>query len=333
MKLFTRFFLFILLFVFSSKIFSYEHEFVVTDIVSDQSVQIQRLDKQVSLLPGDILAIYSHETKNILGYARVISITDNSDLFIATIETHNKNGIIRPENYLKKLDLTKIDNDIPARYDLTYKDEHKAAAKYRPLVYAGLIQGMTASNLSRKEFLLGPSIFSYGITSTFQANINLASTIFGVANLGIKNKLLDNDDFELSIENGFQYYPSTSSKKSSYQFTGYFDTTSNSNFKSYAKFKLFTRKPEDQSLNNNEEYQRDINLELQLSYGYLFSNWNQLIFGPKVDVNKKRIGGNVGYYVIEKDFNTMFGVSSNDFSEFRLGKQGYLLNLDFWWRF
>lgn len=315
------------------KSFAYEHEFVVTDIVSDKSIQIQRLDKQISLSPGDILAIYSHQSKEVLGYARVTSVTDNSDLFIVMVETHNKNGIIRPENYLKKLDLTKLDNDIPARYDLSYRDENKVAAKYRSLVYAGLVQGMTASNLYRKEFLLGPSILSYGLTSGTQLDVNLASTIFGVANLAVKSRLVDNDDFELSVENGIQYYTATSSKKSSYQFTGYLDMASNSNFKSYAKFKLFTKKPEDQSLSNNEEYQRDLNLELSLSYGYILSNWNQLIFGPKVDVNKKRIGGNIGYYIIDKNFNTMFGVSSNDFSEFRLGKQGYLLNLDFWWRF
>jgi hypothetical protein len=310
---------------------AYEHEFVVTDIVGDETVQIERLDRQVEVHPGDVLAVYSHKSKQILGYAKILSITDNSNLFLATIETHNKNGIIRPENYLKKLDLSKLDIDFPARYDLSYKDESKVAAKYRPLVYAGLVQGMTASNLSKKEILLGPSILSYGITSKVQADVNLASTIFGVPNLAIKNKILDNDDIELSVENGFQYYSDT--KKSSYMLTGFLDMASNSNFKSYAKFKLFTKKPEDQSLNNNEEYQRDLNLELQFSYGYIMSNWNQLIFGPKVDVNKKRVGGNVGYYIIEKNFNTMFGVSSADFSELRLGKQGYLINLDFWWRF
>jgi hypothetical protein len=311
--------------------FAYDHEFVITDLVSDNSIQIQRLNKLINLLPGDILAIYSHETKEVLGYARVSSVTDNSDLFMATVETHNKNGIVRIENYLKKLDLTKPDNDIPARYDLAYKDESKAAAKYRPLVYAGLVQGMTASNLFKNEFIIGPSILSYGVTSSTQLNVNLASSIFNVLNLSAKNKLVDNEALELSIENGFQYYPLT--KKGSYQFTGYLDMVSNSNFKSYAKFKLFTKKPEDQSLSNSEEYQRDLNLEVQFSYGYIFSNWNQLIFGPKLDVNKKRVGGNVAYYLIEKNFNTMFGISSNDFSEFRLGKQGYLINLDFWWRF
>ncbi|RPJ69813.1 MAG: hypothetical protein EHM20_16045 [Alphaproteobacteria bacterium] len=335
MKLFLTNFIRLLVFfyglIFSHALLAYEHQFSVTDIVGDQSIQIQRLDKQIPIALGDILVIYSHQTKQVLGYSRVISLTDNPNLFIANVETHNKNGIIRPENYLKKLDLTQIENDIPARYDLTYRDEHSVSAKYRPLVYAGLVQGMTASNLAKKEIILGPSIFAYGVTSRTQLNVNLASSIFGVANVGIKNKLIDTQDFELSIENGFQYYPSTS--KGSYQFTGYLDMTSNSNFKSFAKFKVFTQKPEDQSLNNSEEYQRDLNLELQLAYGYIFSNWNQLIFGPKVDVDKKKVGGVVGYYVIEKNFNTMFGLSSSDFSEFRLGKQAYLVNLDFWWRF
>lgn len=331
MKNFLASFLFIYVLLFSSVVVAYEHEFVVTDIVSDQTIQIERHDKQIAVGLGDILVIHSHQTKDVLGYARVSSITDNPNLFMAFIETHNKSGMIRPDNYLKKLDLTNIENDIPARYDLTYRDESNVAAKYRPLVYAGIIQGMTASNLGRKEILLGPSIFAYGLTRRTQVNVNLASSIFGVANLGIKNILVDNQDFELAVENGFQYYPDT--KKGSYQFTGFLDMASNSNFKSYARFKIFTKKPEDQSLNNSEEYQRELNLELQFSYGYIFSNWNQLIVGPKVDVNKKNVGGVIGYYIIEKNFNTMFGVSSNDFSEFRLGKQAYLINLDFWWRF
>lgn len=323
--------LFIFLALFAFTAFSYEREFVVTDIVSDQTLQIQRLDKQVNITQGDILAIYSHDSKEILGYARVSSITDNSDLFIAVIETHNKNGLIRPENYLRKLDLTKVNTDIPARYDLIYKEENSVAAKYRSLVYAGLAQGMTASNLNKKEWLIGPSILAYGINSKNQIDLNLASFIFGVTNLSLKNKIVDTDDYEVSIENGFQYYHET--RKGSYQFTGYLDMTANSNFKSYAKLKLFTKKPEDQSVSNNEEYVRDLNLELQLAYGYILSNWNQVIFGPKVDVNKRRVGGVLGYYIVGKNINTMFGVSSVDFTEIRLGKQAYLLNLDFWWRF
>jgi len=327
MKLWIAFFL---LFSWTSS-FAYDHEFIVSGIVGDGGIQIQRLDKQIVLAPGDILAIYSHDSNQVIGYARISGLTDNSDLFIATVETHNKSAIIRPENYLRRIDLTKLRNDFPARYDLHVRNDKKVAAKYKPLVYAGTVQGMTATNLNKREFLAGPSIFSYGVTNWFQVDVNLASTIFGVTNFAVKNKLFENEDIQLAVENGFQYYKDP--RKGSYQFSGYFDTNSNSNFKTYAKFKFFTQKPEDQSLINSEEYQKDLNLELSFSYGYMFANWNQLIFGPKVDVNKKKVGGNIGYYVIDKNFHTMIGVSSVDFSEFSLGRQGYLVNLDFWWRF
>lgn len=311
--------------------FAYEKEFVITDILSDQVIKIQRLDKEIIVASGDLLIIYSHETKDVLGYARVEVLFENDDIYTATIRTHNKSGIIRTQNYLKRIDLTQLRNNVPARYDLSYNDDRKVAGRYRPLVYTGLSQGFTASNLKKNETLLGPSILSYGLTNRHQVNTNLISTMFKIVNVSFKTMMFSNDEFDVSVENGFQYYHEKT--KGSYQLTGYLDSSSNSNFKSHFKLRLFTKKPEDEYLYNNEEYKRDFNVELQLSYGYLLSNWDRIIFGPKIDVNKKRVGGVIGYYIIDRHFNTMIGVSSNDFSEFKIGKQGYLLNLDFWWRF
>jgi hypothetical protein len=308
-----------------------ERQFVVSAILTDENLNIQRLDKKVSLKDGDLMVIYSHDSDKVLGYARVLSVNEDSDLAVIRVETHDKNGLIRTENYLKKIDLLDVNENIPGRFDLTFNREGKAAAKFRPLVYSGLSNGMTANNLVKGEFLLGPSILAYGLSSNYQLDTNLISTMFKVLNLGLKTKLYDYDDVTFSIENSFQYYHKN--EKGSYLFSAYLDTTSNSHFKSYAKLKMFTHKPEDQYLYNSDEYRNDLNVELQLSYGYLFKDWSQIIFGPKVDVNKKRVGGSIGYYVVDKNFHTMVGVSSNDFSEFSLGKEGYLFNLDFWWRF
>ena len=326
---------FILAFIFlftTSLVFSYEKEFVVTDILNDDIIRVQKLDTNVEIAEGDILLIYSHTTKSILGYARIEVIDPDKEYFTATIKTHNKSGLIRPENFLKKIDLTKTKNEnMPARFDLLYRENRKAAAKYRPLVYTGLAQGFTAANLVKKEFLAGPSILGYGLTSRTQLNTNLISTMFNILNFSIKNTIYTNDDFEFSVENGFQYYHED--VRGSYQLSAYLDMATNSNFNSYAKLRVFTRKPQDEYLYNSEEYKNELNLELSLAYGYMFTNWNRMIFGPKVDVNKKKVGGTVGYYIIDREFHTMIGVSSNDFSEFKIGKQGYLVNLDFWWRF
>lgn len=321
-----------LLIIYSALSFAYEKELVITDILDDEVIKVQKLDSHVSVEPGDLLLIYSHTSKSILGYARVEVALSDEDYFTATILTHNKSGIIRPENYLRKVDLSTTKNeDLPAKLDLVYRENRKVAAKYRPMVYAGLAQGFTAANLMKKEFLAGPSMLGYGVTSNWQLNTNLISTMFKIVNISTKNTLFRNDDYELSVENGFQYYHEKT--KGSYQLTGYLDMVSNSNFNSYVKLRVFTQKPQDEYLYNSEEYKNDLNLELSLAYGYLFSNWNRLIFGPKIDVNKQKVGGTVGYYIIDKEFHTMIGVSSNDFSVFKVGKEGYLINLDFWWRF
>lgn len=327
-----KFILTLILLVIAPFAFSYEKEFVITDIMNDDVIRVQKLDMGIELTAGDILLVYSHTSKSILGYARVEVIDPDQEFFTATVKTHNKSGLIRPENYLKKVDLTKTKNrDMPARFDLLYKENRKAAAKYRPLVYTGLAQGFTAANLIKKEFLAGPSVLGYGLTSSTQINTNLISTMFKILNVSIKNTVFSNDDYEISVENGFQYYHDNA--KGSYQFIGYLDMVSNSNFNSYVKLRAFTQKPQDEYLYNSGEYTNDLNLELSLAYGYLFTNWNRLIFGPKIDVNKQTVGGTVGYYIIDKEFHTMIGVSSNDFSEFAIGKKGYLFNLDFWWRF
>ena len=327
-----KFFLTVVFLFISFTAFSYEKEFVVTEILNDDIIKIQKLDANIEVAAGDILLVYSHTSRSILGYARVEIVTPEDDFLTATIQTHNKSGLIRPENFLKRIDLTRTDNkDMPARFDLFYKENRKAAAKYRPLVYAGLAQGFTASNLIKKEWLAGPSILGYGITSRNQVNTNLISSMFKILNLSLKTTVVSNDDYEISVENGFQYFHENT--KGSYSFTGYLDMVSNANFNSYVKLRVFTQKPQDEYLYNSGEYKNELNLELSLAYGYLFNNWNRLIFGPKVDVNKQKVGGTVGYYIIDKQFHTMIGVSTNDFSEFEIGKEGYLLNLDFWWRF
>ncbi len=317
--------------LFSINLRAHERDFVITSVVSDENVYVQAMNHDKPVEDGALFAVYSHETDQVLGVVKVLSQDPNNFSFIGRIETHDKNGAIRPENYLKKLDLTKDKNPITGRFDLEVKSELKVASKYRPLVYTGISNGFTASNLFKSEILFGPSILAYGLNSDVQIHTQLISAMFKILNAGIKFKVIENDLLSLSIQNDFQYF--YKKKKESYLFTLYLDTQSNSKFKTLGKLKVFSKKPADEFLYNSEEYQKDVNIEMQLSYSYIFDNWNQLIIGPKVDVNKKRVGGMLGYYKIEKEIHTMLGLSSNDFSELKLGKNAYLINFDIWWRF
>ncbi len=70
--------------------FSYEKEFVITEILSDDVVKVHRLASDVLVEPGDLLLVYSHESKNILGYARAEVMNIGPDQFTATIITHSQ---------------------------------------------------------------------------------------------------------------------------------------------------------------------------------------------------------------------------------------------------
>jgi len=317
--------------IFSTNLKAEERDFVISSILSDENILVQATSRGIDFNDNSIFAIYSHETNQVLGIAKVLSRDPNNKDFIGRIEFHEKNGLVRIGNYLKKLDLTHDKNPLLGRYDLEVKNGDKVSSKYHPLVYLGFGNGFTASNLFKSEWLLGPSILAYGINSHVQVHTQLVSAMFKVLNFGLKYRIIENDLLALSIQNDIQFF--YEKNKKSYLFTFYLDTQSNSKFKTLGKLKVFSKKPADEYLFNSDEYKKDVNIELQLSYSYILDNWNQLLVGPKVDVDKKKVGGMVGYYIIEKEIHTILGLSSNDFSEMRLGKTAYLVNFDVWWRF
>lgn len=323
--------LFSLIFLFSCGAFAYEKELIVKEIINDEIIQIAKYDKSLDINLGDFLLIYSHTSKDVLGYARVLKIGDKNEIY-AKVLTHSKSGIIRPDNYLRRIQLSKSYNEGHiGRFDLMYTFNRDVLPMYRPLIYLGLGQGFTASNLVKEELIFGPTVIGYGLTNQLQASSNIISTIYKVPNIALKHTLFKTDEYEMSLEMGYMYF--SAERRSGYITTAYLDMISNSKFNSFFKIKAFTNKPADDYFYNSEAYEKDLNLEFSFSYGYVLDNWNRVIFGPKVDVNKKKVGGNIGYYYINKNLHALFGVSSNDFSEFRLGRDGYLLNLDVWWRF
>ncbi len=307
------------------------NDFTISAVVSDDFVQIQNIAQASDIKLNDMFAIYSHETHQVLGYAEVTKIDNNSDFFEAKVETHHQSGMIRSGNYLVRLDLSSVNNSIPARIELLSYSKRKVASKYRHLVYTGFFLGQTAQPLLKKEFIIGPSFFAYGYNDRLQFHSNVLNSFFGTPNVGYKFLFGRNSDYAFSFSQEFNYYPDA--HKTYHEFSFHLDMYSNSKFVSYGKLKLFTKRPETKTLTNSDEYVSDLSTELQLAYGYVADNWNRIIFGPKVDFEKKKVGGSVGYYVIDKEFHMLIGASANDFSEATLGREGYILNLDFWWRF
>lgn len=338
LKYFSRLYMKKIVFVFvllSCSLFSRAdstiNDFTISAVVSDDFVQIQDISQSRDIKLNDMFAIYSHDTHQVLGYAEVTKVENGTDFFEAKVQTHHQSGMIRPGNYLVRLDLSSVNNSIPARIELLSYSNRKVASKYRHMVYTGFFLGQTAQPLLKNEFILGPSFLGYGYNDRLQFHSNVLNSFFGTPNIGYKFLFARNPDYAFSFSQEFNYYPDA--RKTYHEFSFHLDMYSNSKFVSYGKLKLFTKRPETKNLTNSDEYVSDLSTELQLAYGYVADNWNRIIFGPKVDFEKKKVGGSVGYYIIDKEFHMLIGASANDFSEATLGREGYILNLDFWWRF
>lgn len=326
-------FLTILLSLRSNHIFAQStlYDYTISAVVADKVVQIQNIAKSQDVNVNDVFAIFSHESHDVLGYAEVSKVNPESEFFEALVETHHQSGMIRSGNYLVKLNLSTVKNSVPARIELLSYSKRKVAAKYRHMVYTGFFLGQTAQPLLKKEFIVGPSFFAYGYRDSLQFHTSVLNTFFGTPNIGYKFLFGRSADFALAFSQEFNYYPDA--RRTYHEFSFHLDTYSNSKFLSYSKLKFSTKRPETKTLTSNDEYMSDLSTELQLAYGYMTDTWNRFIFGPKVDFEKKVVGGSVGYYYIDKEFHMLIGASANDFSEAKLGKDGYILNLDFWWRF
>ncbi len=307
------------------------YDYTISAVVADKTIQVQNLTQAKDIKINDVFAVFSHDSHEVLGYAEVSKVNSDTDFFEAIVETHQQSGMIRTGNYLVKLNLSTVKNSIPARLELLSYSKRKVAAKYRHLVYTGFFLGQTAQPLLRKEYIVGPSFFAFGYRDYLQFHTSVLNTFFGTPNIGYKFLLGRSSDFALAFSQEFNYYPDAG--RTYHEFSFHLDTYSNSKFLSYSKLKFSTKRPDTKTLTSNDGYTSDLSTELQLAYGYMTDSWNRFIFGPKVDFEKKVVGGSVGYYYIDKEFHMLLGASANNFSEAKLGKDGYILNLDFWWRF
>ena len=308
-------------------------ELAVSGFESDDSIRWKSTTKQrMAPLPDEIYVVHSQWTERALGFVIIQSATldGNTSTGTARVEVHGKEGLVKPGDCLIRVDLTREDPNLPARFDLMRASSKSASSRYQPLVYTGFVFGQTAANLAPREWILGPGIAGYGVTPGFQLDLSPIYAVLGEPNIGFKGKLLEREDYRLTL--GTRGYFDLSREDPYGELSLYFDTYSNSRFASYNRIKLQTRRARHQGL-NPESPPPFISAELNVFYGVLLPNWDRLVLGPIFNFVDKTLGGSLGYVMVNDRFSWMFGVQSTDFlnSSLKRGTLSYVI--DAWWRF
>ncbi|NDG86189.1 MAG: hypothetical protein EBX52_14260 [Proteobacteria bacterium] len=272
------------------------------------------------------MLIRSQEQEEILGYAEVTGRLPDQTSVRARIRSHSSNVLIRVGDPIEWIDLSDFekskDQMSQGRHDLVIRGKRRISAKYKPQVYLGALTGQTAATLESDEFFLGLGMLGFGMNETLQISTQPFLDALGEANVHLKWKAYENQDFRLSL--GLEPRYNFDSRRAIGSFSVYWDTFSNSKFLTYNQLRITT--------GESEIYERRTSAEFSVNYGYITNHWNRILFGPSIDIQKETLGGLLSFQWVWDRFHSAFTLQARDFTNLRFGSEGYLAYLDFWWR-
>ena len=317
--------LFLLLFTHTAKGGTQDHGRILS-IPSSNEISVQ-LDSNDPTQPGELLLIRSQDRKEILGYAEVISVDSSKSSILARVRSHASNALIRINDEVERIDLTDSDRSKDqmkqGRHDLVVRGNKRISAKYKPQVYLGALAGQTAATLEETEVFLGPGLIAYGINETLQVSTQPFLNALGEANFHVKWQFFQNEDYRISL--GAESRFNLDHKRSIGSASLYWDTFSNSKFLTYNQLRITT--------GESELHERRTSAEFSVNYGYITNRWNRILFGPSIDFREETLGGLLSFQWVWDRFTSAFTIQARDFTKMEFGSEGYLLYLDFWWRF
>ena len=107
-------------------------QYLVSELVSDREFCLDTLGKP-NPEAETLLAIISHETKDLLGYGMVLGHANNEDCPTQVlVKTHVSGVLMRPGNWVFQMDITSADTQIPGNFLLLVNDNRDASVRYKP---------------------------------------------------------------------------------------------------------------------------------------------------------------------------------------------------------
>jgi hypothetical protein len=311
-------------------------DLVVVRPLSSTELLIERTHKERVQL-GESLTIRSQESRRPIGFLKVTKIyapARNRRLYFAgRIVSYRESSLIRPRDYVTKVDFTRAADDYPGQSNLLVAGSRRTSARYKPLTYQGILIGETAATLGKGESLLDVlTYYSYGLTDNFSIStiawLNLVSP-----NLSLKYRVADNEVLTYSLAAtatgtyGSEYEPPQADMTGSM----YLDVKSNSKFISHTALKVSRRKV----IGNYERLDASQLLGSSLRTGteYIFDNWDRFLIGPEYNFDIRGVGGYLAYLFVWDHFHLSLNLTIRNVTNPAIGFDAYLPYAYAFWRF
>ncbi|MFP5519557.1 MAG: hypothetical protein ACLGGX_06610 [Bdellovibrionia bacterium] len=285
---------------------------------------------------GEIIAIKSQTPEvGIIGFLEVVRVEEAiaGDFEIkAKLVRHSRLHFVQTGDTVVKLDLSGDNKSYLGTTDLIIQESDKnVSARYRPLVFQGLLIGDTAQTLWKDEMLLTwYGDLSYGITNRLSVRTLVPANIYQAYNMKLKYKTYDSPSTTVSLGASVNTIPESNSTTVNLDF--YWDSISSESTISHTFITVALvsfEKAEDttaiRSLGTSS---------IQSGYELIMDDWGRVLVGPVYNFEKNALGGYLSYLKIWDRFHASITLSSTNVASFKASAQdGYYGLIDAFWRF
>jgi len=303
----------------------------VISIEDSQELIIDVYDPE-EIAEDKIVVIVSRKNNKAIAYGKIVRIDFEATPHPALVEIIEiiGNSLVMPRDLIYPLNKKVLkESKIPGFASLTVTGKKDIPARFKDLASFGVFTS-EGHTLDKSEVLLSLFKIQYGLTSDVNLQIVNALWLDGYANAGLKVAALRNKYAKITVHS----LGAHSFKNDDYiwQAGGVITLPQNAKFQNHFMVNLTFDKQSDEA-----KATKDLNLfrdsDIRNISEYVTDNWNRILWGPAYNVELQTFGGTVSYMWIWDTFHMSLGLATRDFTELKMGPDGYYYVYDLFWRF
>lgn len=279
-----------------------------------------------------IVIIVSRKTNKAIAYGKIERIDREAiphPALVRIIEIID-NSLVIPKDFIYPLSYKILkEKKIPGFASLTATGQRNMPARFKELASFGVFTS-EGHTLDKHETLLSLFKVQYGITNDVNLQVVNALWLDGYANAGVKVAALRNKYAKVTVHSLGAH--SFKNNDNIWQAGGVVTLPQNAKFQNHF---MVTMTFDEQS--DSAKATKDFNLfkdsDIRNISEYITDDWNRLLWGPTYNVELQTFGGTISYMWIWDTFHMSLGMATRDFTELKVGRDGYYYVYDLFWRF
>lgn len=314
-------------------------------IISESLLRIPCLKDQSELKNGQLIGLIA-ENEDIVGLFQYMSTehpiqgmttddlesTQTTDGLTLKLLSLRSKRLSQATDRFTILDLHQIDSELKGTTFLSTGSviEKSYHSQYKPLFTQGTTIGETAQTLYHNEWFFNVyGTLAYGFHQKITGSTNLLGLALGSPNAQIKTRVFKNENQTWAISVNMAQERDSSERLFNVDLV--WDSILSDKLISHSLISAAVISFD--SAKDIAAVKSYGSSSFQTGYEYIFDDWSRFLIGPSYNIDKRALGGYLGYLKIYDHFHFQVSLTSNNIRRFQFSaEEGYLIVIDAYWR-